>query len=150
MVTLCTVRTIGRRLLRCWAALIRPLATATWWAVCQVWQAAWQPGWLGPCVAPAAIAPTADIRSVACLLSSRSSTAMAQAALGGLLPLAGHRAAVTLMCTALSGSGCAGGFGLSRFRRGPPFPRLAIPVVTQWPWNLVQALACFYFEARGS
>ena len=68
---------------------------------------------------------------------------MAQAALGGLLPLAGHRAAVTLMCTAFSGSGCAGGFGLSRFRRGPPFPRLAIPVVTQWPWNLVQALACF-------
>ena len=131
MVTLCTVRTIGRCLLRCWAALIRPLATATWWAVCQVWQAAWQPGWLGPCVAPAAIAPAADIRSVACPLSSRSSTAMAQAALGGLLPLAGHRAAVTLMCTALSGSGCAGGFGLSRFRRGPPFPRLAIPVVTQ-------------------
>ena len=35
---------------------------------------------------------------------------MAQAALGGSLPLAGHRAAVTLMCTAFRGSGCAGGF----------------------------------------
>ena len=93
MVTLCTVRTIGRRLLWCWAALIRPLATATWWAVCQVWRAAWESGWPGPCVAAAAIAPTADIRSVACPLSSRSSTVMAQAALGGFLPLVGHRAA---------------------------------------------------------
>ena len=44
-----------------------------------------------------------------------ASTAMAQAALGGFLPLAGHRAAVTLMCTALHDSGCAGGFGLSSF-----------------------------------
>ena len=33
MVTLCTVRTIGRCLLRCWAALTRPLATATFFCV---------------------------------------------------------------------------------------------------------------------
>ena len=41
MVTLCTVRTIGRPLLRCWAAQTRPLATAACWAVCQVWQVAY-------------------------------------------------------------------------------------------------------------
>ena len=91
--------------LRCWAALRRPLATATWWATCQVWRVAWQAGLLGPWVAVVAIAPAALIRSVGSLSSSRSSTAMAQAALGGRLPLAGCRVAATLMCTAFAGSG---------------------------------------------
>ena len=58
MVTLCTVRMIGRRLLRCWAALMRPLATAACWAVCQVWRVAWRGGLLGPWDATVAIAPT--------------------------------------------------------------------------------------------
>ena len=105
VVTLCTVRTIGRPLLRCWAALMRPLATATWWATCQVWRVACHAGLLGPWVAVVAIAPAASMRSVACPPSPRSTTAMAQAALGGCLPLAGCRVAVTLMCTAFSGSG---------------------------------------------
>ena len=95
MVTLCTVRIIGRPLLRCWAALVRPLATAACWAVCQVWQVAWQAGLLGPWEAMVAIAPAAVIRGVACPPPSRSSTAMAQAALGGCLPLAGHRNVIT-------------------------------------------------------
>ena len=60
---------------------------------------------LGPWVAVVAIAPAALIRSVGSLSSSRSSTAMAQAALGGCLPLAGCRVAATLMCTAFAGSG---------------------------------------------
>ena len=59
MVTLCTVRTTGRPLLRCWAALRRPLATATWWATCQVWRVAWQAGLLGPWVAVVARTPLA-------------------------------------------------------------------------------------------
>ena len=63
------------------------------------------PGFLGPWEAVVAIAPAAVIRGVACPPLSRSSTAMAQAALGGCLPLAGHRVAVTLMCTALLGGG---------------------------------------------
>ena len=105
MVTLCTVRMIGRRLLRCWAALMRPLATAACWAVCQVWRVAWRGGLLGPWDATVAIAPAAVIRGVACPPPSRSSTDMAQAALGGCLPTAGRRVAVTLMCTALLGSG---------------------------------------------
>ena len=56
-VTLCTARTTGRPLLRCWAALRRPLAIATWWATCQVWRVAWHAGLLGPWVAVVAIAP---------------------------------------------------------------------------------------------
>ena len=65
MVTLCTVRTMGRPLLRCWAALRRPLATATWWATCQVWRVAWHAGWLGPWVASVAMAAAASMRAVA-------------------------------------------------------------------------------------
>ena len=66
MVTLlCMVRTIGRRLPRCWAALMRPLVTATWWATCQVWRVAWHAGLLGPWVAVVAIGPAALICSVA-------------------------------------------------------------------------------------
>ena len=77
----------------------------TWWATCQVWRVAWHAGLLGPWVAVVAIAAAASMRAVACSASSRSSTAMAQAALGGCLPLAGCRVAVTLMCTAFAGSG---------------------------------------------
>ena len=92
-------------LLWCWAALRRPLATATWWDTCQVWRVAWPAGSLGPWVAVVAIAPAAFMRSVACPPSPMSSTAMAQVALGGCLPLPGCRVAVTLMRTAFSGSG---------------------------------------------
>ena len=56
-------------------------------------------------VAVVAIAPAASMRSVACPPSPMSSTAMAQVALGGCLPLPGCRVAVTLMRTAFSGSG---------------------------------------------
>ena len=91
-------------------------------------------------MASVAIAAVASRRAVARPASSRSSTAMAQAALGGCLPLAGCRVAVTLMCTAFAGSGWAGGGGLSRLRRGPPFRMLAMPVAIQWPWNFAQAL----------
>ena len=95
----------GRPLPRCWAALRRPLATATWWATCQVWRVAWQTGLPGPWVAVVAIAPAALMRAVGSVSSSRSSTAMAQAALGGRLLVAGCSVAATLMCTAFAGSG---------------------------------------------
>ena len=72
---------------------------------CQLCRVAWQAGWPGPWVASVAIAAVASMRAVARPASSRSSTAMAQAALGGCLPLAGCRVAVTLMCTAFAGSG---------------------------------------------
>ena len=66
---------------------------------------AWQAGLPGPWVAVVAIAPAALMRSVGSVSSSRSSTAMAQAALGGRLLVAGCSVAATLMCTAFAGSG---------------------------------------------
>ena len=65
--------------------------------------------------------------------------------LGGCLPLAGCRVAVTLMYTALAGSGGAGGGGLSRqVEVRAAFADTGSPCgyYTQWLWNFAQALFC--------
>ena len=71
--------------------------------------------------------------------AATSSTTRAHAAFSGCPALAGRRAAVTRMWVEPGATGGVWGAALSRLRRGPSFPRLAIPEAIQWRWKRAHA-----------